>query len=212
MGPVEALRRLHLLTVAVAAGAIVLVATAAVFGGPPLSPAAHADGAGPLGSVGEAQQIVDAVPAGGNPVTTFGVPLCVTDSNVAIVDSVGPWRTVGDVRVLGIRARTFMPSGQDSVVYATDGFPPSVADPLVDPVGLAVRTPCPPAPGRAYTELLVGMSAVAGGSGGGWQGLVVGYESSGQHLTLRITDDLIICGAVTAAWCSRGGAPPRPPN
>jgi hypothetical protein len=195
--------------VAAALGAIALVASA-LFLASPAQESDHADGAGPLGSVGEVDQIVDAVPATGNPVTTFGIPLCVTDGKPSKIVSVSAWKAVGQFTLLGTRIRTFVPSGQDKVIYATDGFPPRVPDTLLDPAGVEVSNACGAPVGGPYTELLVGMSAVDGGTGGGWQGVAVHYTSSGRSLVLRITQDLIICGQTTAAWCT-GGSPPTPP-
>ena len=205
------MRRLPLGIAATAVGALALAAAATLLSRP-ASPSVHPDGGGPLGSAGEAQQVVNAVPAEGNPVTTFGIPLCITDGNPSVITSVGPWKSVGVFTLLGVRARTFLPTAQDTVIYAVDGYPPSVPDPLQDPVGLKVTNPCGSGPGTPYTELLVGLSAVDGAGGGGWQGIAVGYKSGSRDLTLRITDDLIICGPTTAAWCTSDSAPPTPPN
>ncbi|MGH7485490.1 MAG: hypothetical protein ACREMY_07785, partial [bacterium] len=173
---------------------VVLLALWSNVGGSLLPPPErHADGDGPLASLNSSgTRIGQTVARTALGVWTFGYELCIAQGDQpAIIDSVGPTRTLGTgFTYLGSLVRTFdVQPGEDSgheEIGSVDGFPPPstyAPDHLRNAIGYPVSILCqtgPPTPPITSTELLVGFAAV-GIDGGGWLGIDVGYTVGGHH-------------------------------
>ena len=83
---------------------------------------------------------------------------------------------------------------------AVGGFPPTVPDTLLDPVGYEVTTKCGDDPAAPHTELLVGLG-LDGSNGGGWQGVDVTSMARATTRILHINWGLLICGPLVADRC-----------
>ncbi|HEY4867252.1 MAG TPA: hypothetical protein VIK45_17260 [Candidatus Dormibacteraeota bacterium] len=167
-----------------------------------LQPEVHRDGEGPLAATGDPrhQEAGAFDPVKGGP-WTLGYPLCLMQGDQpATIDSVGPAKTVGaGFRFLGAEIRQFATARGHMPIGSVDGYPPQLPDPLQPAVGFSVSTRCtksglPP----TYTELLIGVDRKAGGDGGGWRGIKVGYTVGGRHRAVILGFDILVCGpAVT---------------
>jgi hypothetical protein len=165
-------------------------------------PERHAQGDGPLGSLGGVGLAFD--PDVGGPSWTVGIQLCLAQGNQpAVLDgSVGPTSIVGDnpppaVRFVGAYVREFTPSQVDTPIGSIGGFPPILPDKLHQVKGFEVTDVCPQSsdPSRPYTELLIGVMAdPANTGGGGWHGVDVGYASGWRHHVVSLKYDIMICG------------------
>jgi hypothetical protein len=187
-------------TLFIAATGLVLVA-ATLVGWRLLGSAAvrHRDGDGPLISgVGGTSM---AFPAGAVGPWSLGIPLCLTTAGPAIIDSVAPTRQLGTgARFLGAVIRTFTRSSSDTMIISIHGFPPAeVPDMLSPAVGAQVSIACGPLgagddPSAPITELLVGFT-VDGNSGGGWEGVDIGYSIGSTHHILEVGETIVRCGS-----------------
>ena len=159
----------------------------------------HADGAGPLGSLGgPGSESMSVDPSSGATSWTYGLRLCIAQGTSApVLTSVAAKATVGaGFRALGTKVRTFTPTSSMTPIMSTDGYPPptdKVPGILGDVQGFPVTTPCSNGPREPYTELLVGLGR-DGADGGGWKGIEVEYTVDGRPRTLEIDHDLLICG------------------
>jgi hypothetical protein len=169
----------------------------------------HADGDGPLSSVGRPGYEALAVPQTGASSFSYGIPLCVADLDApAWIVTVEPASSVGSgFRTLGTLVREFMPTDADTPIIGVERFPPPHADaphPLSQASGFVVRTSCENGPREPYTELVVGLG-VAGADGGGWRGIEIEYQANGRRWMLHLDHDLLICGPSVAPECSHSG-------
>lgn len=161
----------------------------------------HADGEGPLGSLGHRGHSMTAVDPAASPATaawTFGVRLCLaTGATSATLKVIGPDKTEGaGYEFAGAGIRAFLPTPSNNGIISVDGYPPPasmVPDRLEPVTGYVVTTPCSNRPNDPYTELLIGFNKV-GTDGGGWRGILVTYDSANGPMTLRVDQDLLICG------------------
>jgi hypothetical protein len=163
-------------------------------------PAVHADGAGPLGSLGgPGHESMSVDPQGAETRSwTYGLRLCIAQGDrPAILRQVGLLTTLGTgFRFVGSGVRTFTPTPDHEPIIGVDGFPPPesfVPDALAPVDGYAVETACSNGPRGPYTELLVGL-AMESDDGGGWKGIKVVYEVDGRTRTVTLDHDLLICG------------------
>ena len=175
-----------------------------------LGPERHADGQGPLASLDQPGSSGFASDrSSGTRTLTFGMRLCLTSSDSVVLDSVEVTETVGTAyQFLGAKVREFTPVWPEThtPIIAVDGYPPpidKVPDPLFDVYGYTVTTQCRFSPDGPYTELLIGMSSIKDddGTGGGWNGVDVGYKYGGRHRVLMIKIGLYFCGSSVAAFC-----------
>jgi hypothetical protein len=169
----------------------------------------HADGAGPLSSVGTPGYEALAVPQTGADSFSYGLPLCVADPDTpAMIVSVAPAASVGSgFRTLATLVREFVPTDADTPIIGVERFPPPheyVPHPLAQATGFVVRTSCENGPREPYTELLVGLG-IDGTDGGGWRGIEIEYKANGRRWTLRLDHDLLICGPSVARECNPSG-------
>jgi hypothetical protein len=174
----------------------------------------HADGAGPLSSLGPGTKIGQAVDPTASGRVTFGVELCLLGGeDVAVIDAIEPSATVGTgFRFLGSLIRTFDPEpGVDSPhepIGSVAGFPPPdhyAPDHLSDAVGYAVQVRCRhDRPPQTYTELLLGFERT-GDTGGGWHGIDVGYSYAGRHRVVSLAYDLCFLGSLVMSECTMAG-------
>jgi hypothetical protein len=167
----------------------------------------HADGSGPLSSVGTPGYEALAVPKTGASSFSYGIPLCVADLDVpAAIVSVAPAASVGSgFRTLGTLVREFVPTDTDTPIIGVERFPPPYAyvpHPLARATGFVVRTSCENGPREPYTELVVGLG-VDGADGGGWRGIVIEYQAAGLRWKLHLDHDLLICGPSVARECGQ---------
>jgi hypothetical protein len=177
---------------ALAAGAAFLILTQ--------PPAVHADGAGPLGSLGgPGHESMSVDPQAAETRSwTYGLLLCIAQGDrPATLRRVAPLATLGSgFHELGVGLRTFTPTPDHEPIISVDGYPPpasEVPDALAPAYGYVVETPCSNGPGDPYTELLIGLSK-DGDDGGGWKGIKVTYEVEGRTRTVTLDHDLLICG------------------
>ena len=195
--------------IVVAAIALILVGVAAR--AVALGPDHHADGSGPLSSLGPGTTIGNAVDPTGSGRVTFGVELCLlSGEDVAVIESVGPSAAVGTgFQFLGSLARTFDPEpgvgSPHEPVGSVDGFPPPARfapDHLSDAIGYAVQVRCRhDRPPQTYTELLLGF-ARTGDTGGGWRGIDVGYAFAGRHRVVSLAYDFCFSGSAVIGKCT----------
>ena len=174
-------------------------------------PERHADGSGPLGSGesdphGAVSHTFSRNAPGG--VWTLGIRLClVSGDKTAILDSVGPSRSVGNgYKHLGSFVRRFIPAQGENPIGGVVGFPPKVSGALSPVKGFAVTDRCQgpnPDMSKPYTELLLGFAKGSGTEGGGWYGVDVGYFVGGQHHIVELRYDILMCGTtVTSDYCA----------
>lgn len=162
-------------------------------------PDVHADGAGPLGSLGgPGSESMSVDPSSGSVSWTYGLRLCLAHGTATpILQTVAAKATLGTgFRTLGTKVRTFTPTRTVTPIISVDGYPPptdKVPDSGSDVPGFAVATPCSNRPEEPYTELLVGLGR-AGSDGGGWKGIKIEYLVDGRTRTLELDHDLLICG------------------
>jgi hypothetical protein len=163
-------------------------------------PAVHADGAGPLGSLGgPGHESMSVDPLGAETRSwTYGLRLCIAQGDrPATLRRVAPLATLGSgFHEVGIGLRTFTPTPDHEPIISVDGYPPppsEVPDALAEVDGYVVETACRNGPRDAYTELLIGLAA-DGDDGGGWKGIKVTYEIDGRTRTVTLDHDLLICG------------------
>lgn len=176
-----------------------------------LGPEHHADGDGPLSSLGPGTRIGNAVDPTASGRVTFGVELCLLNGDdIAVIDSVGPSATVGTgFRFIGSLARTFdVEPGVDSPhepVGSVDGFPPPasfVPDHLSDATGYRVQVRCRhDQPPQTYTELLIGFERT-GDTGGGWRGIDIGYGFGGRHRIVSLAYSFCFEGSAITGDCT----------
>jgi hypothetical protein len=159
----------------------------------------HADGSGPLGSLGSpGYESMSVDPASGATSWTFGIRLCLAQGTApAVLTTVSPLATLGSgFRNLGSKIRTFRPTTTETSIISVGGYPPptdTVPGPLGEVAGYSVTTPCTNGPADPYTELLVGL-AREGSDGGGWKGIRVEYSVEGRTPVLELDHELLICG------------------
>ena len=169
-----------------------------------VAPEHHADGHGPLASLGGTGS--GFYPKVAPYVVTAGIRLCLmSGAQPAVLDgSIGPTSSVqGGLRFLGAYVRQGVPSRGFVVLGSIDGFPPPYPyDQLHQEKGFSVTTPCSDAsnPDAPYTELDLGLTQAPNAPGGGWLGVNVGYTAGWRHHVVTLNYDYIFCGA---------GAPPR---
>jgi hypothetical protein len=207
-------RRPALVVVAVVA-AVALIAVAATAYALNRGPDHHADGAGPLSSLGPGTKIGQAVDPTASGRVTFGVELCLlTGEDVAVIEAVEPSATVGTgFRFVGSLIRTFdLEPGVDSPhepIGSVDGYPPPARfapDHLSDAVGYAVQVRCQhDRPPPTYTELLLGFERT-GETGGGWHGIDVRYAYAGRHRVVSLAYDFCFLGSLVKSECQEAGA------
>jgi hypothetical protein len=161
----------------------------------------HADGEGPLGSLGvPGHDSMSVDPASGATTWTFGLRLCkVSGQTSPVLQSMSPIKEVGTgFRYLGSGVRLFRVSDDDSPLIGVDGWPPPkhfVPDRIAQLSGFVVSTDCSAGErGSDYTELLIGLERV-GTDGGGWEGIEIRYSMDGRSYTLLVDHDMKICGA-----------------
>ena len=175
----------------------------------------HADGAGPLSSLGPGTRIGNAVDSTASARVTFGVELCLlSGEDVAVIEAIAPSTTVGTgFRFIGSLMRTFDPEpGVESPhepIGSVDGFPPPAMfapDHLSDAVGYAIQVRCQhDRPPQTYTELLLGFERT-GDTGGGWHGIDVGYAFAGRHRVVSLAYDFCFIGSLVTGECQEAGA------
>ena len=179
-----------------------LVLLALILTGCSLVTGLHADGEGPLQSIGGSGTSISVDPHGATFGTySWGIPLCAATDRPVTITSVKPVSTIGvGFRLAGLAARTFEPAGSNLPIGSIEGFPPPVPDSLSPAIGFLVTTQCAEPPGPVYSELIVGFDVV-GTDGGGWQAIDIGYDAGGHEYILRTRQDLLICGASIADKC-----------
>ncbi|MBA3687581.1 MAG: hypothetical protein H0W81_01895 [Chloroflexi bacterium] len=150
---------------------------------------------------------IRADPASGAEAWTFGVPLCVTGSSLAILKMLRPARTVGTgFKFVGSGVRQFVATREDIPILSADGWPPAPEidpDPMSNVSGFEVTQPCNYTVTGRYAELLIGL-AQEGITGGGWEGIEISYSVNGRSFVLVLHHDIAICG--TAVSCSPPGS------
>jgi hypothetical protein len=207
-------RRRPILVAIAAVAAVALIAVGAIAYVLNRGPDHHADGAGPLSSLGPGTKIGNAVDPTASDRVTFGVELCLLSAeDQAVIETVEPSATVGTgFRFLGSLVRTFDPEpGVDSPhepIGSVDGFPPSskfAPDHLSDAVGYAVQVRCRhDQPPQTYTELLLGFERTDD-TGGGWHGIDVGYAYAGRHRFVSLAYDFCFLGSLVTNDCTVAG-------
>ena len=170
-----------------------------------LAPEAHADGHGPLASLGGSGSAFYPTGAGGQ-AWTVGIRLCLVGGSApAVLDgTVRPAMPVqGGMRYLGAFVRQGVPSSGFFPLGSVAMFPPVYPYAGLQQVkGFVVTSHCSDAadPGAAYTELDIGLAPLPGAPGGGWMGVDVGYDAGLRHHVVTLNRHLFMCVA---------GAPPR---
>jgi hypothetical protein len=127
------------------------------------------------------------------PVSTFGVQLCVADGDKVMLTEVAALEPVGrGFRELGVHVRRF--EGGDAT-----GWVPGRAEELPGRVlpaeGARLARPC--GAGAATEELLVTLEALDE-RGGGWRGVAVDYTATGGAAhRLEVPAELLMCGTAS---------------
>jgi hypothetical protein len=202
-----------------AVGAIaVLIAVIAVFVvarglNQPTGPHRHADGAGPLRSIGGAGHEMKGIDPSADPTTrswTFGTGLCVMPGQKsAVLTSVVPRETIGHgFAFRGAAVRSFARTAGNEGINSVSGWPPPeafVPDPVSPIAGFTVSNVCSDTWQPPYTELLIGLE-LTDADAGGWRGFLITYSIGDQTYVVDINHDLLICGGSTKTEC--GGPPP----
>jgi hypothetical protein len=127
------------------------------------------------------------------PVSTFGVQLCVAERGEVTLTEVAALEPVGQgFRDLGVHVRRF--AGDDATGWVP-GRATELPGRVVPAEGAELVRPCGAAP--ATEELLVTLEALDE-RGGGWRGVAVDYTSSGGTAhRLEVPAELLMCGTAS---------------
>lgn len=128
------------------------------------------------------------------PETSFGVDVCLQGVTAARITSIAPLDTVGDVDVLDPLLMTTT-DPNDPVLYV-DSYPPASSDAATfEPLaGAAFTYQCGARP--PFQQIIVGLRGESS-EGGGWEGIMVTYESEGETHELRVPIGMLMCGEST---------------
>ena len=163
-------------------------------------PEHHADGRGPLASLGEGGGVgmSSEVGAAGRTMT-FGLELCLDDETPSVtIDSIAPSVVLGSgVSFVGARMRALAwadGASPHDIVGSVEGFPAPAVDPstLSEARGFTVTDRCQHPNPTSYTELEIGLHS-DGSASGGWHGVDVGYQAGWRHRVVSIHYDLFLC-------------------
>lgn len=173
-----------------------------------LAPEHHADGHGPLASLGGTGS--GFYPQADPTAVTAGIRLCLLSGIEPVVldGSVSPASSVqGGIRFLGAYVRQGVPAAGFMPLGSMAGFPPPYPyDQLHEAKGFSVTTPCSDGsnPGAPYTELDLGLAPAPDAPGGGWMGVDVGYYAGPRHHVVTLNYDFFFCSAgAPARFCPR---------
>lgn len=165
----------------------------------------HLDDDGPL-VLGAAGFTFDADSTGP---WTLGYQPCIEQgTDPIILESIAPASETGNsLHFLGAFAR-LIPVDTGGAIGSVGGFPPHVLQALQPVAGFAVTQQCnfnsnqPPAP-TSTSEIDVGVSRLAGATGGGWSAYTVDYRVGSAQYVVTFDADVYICGpaAPAAAQC-----------
>jgi hypothetical protein len=158
----------------------------------------HLDGQGPLGSIGDPGSLsafTFELISGPGP-WTVGYLVCLVQGNgPAVIESVSPTKANGDgYQYIGALIREFDPDAGGRGLLESEGYPPTVPQPLRPAIGFAVTAPCSSDLTSAYTELDLGFTRAPGTEGGGWTGINVGYRVDHQQFVVTLGYDVYVCG------------------
>ena len=135
---------------------------------------------------------------------SYGMPLCLEGGNSsATLRDVTPTESVGSgFEFVDAFIHEYAPTSGETGIISVDGFPPDIPGTLVPIDGYVLDTECTQ---ERTVELIVGLRMTSS-DGGGWRGANLSYTLGDDDYTLKIHNEMLICGDSVAEFCQ--GPPP----